>query len=422
MKVAILGGGLTGLTAGYYYAKDGNQVTIFEKEAILGGMAAGFKKENWRWPLERAYHHLFANDFDILNFAKEIGFDQIFFKSPETASLYKNSKFSLYPLDTPIDFLRFPLISWPEKIRAGAALAFLKVSPFFSFYEKTSSAEFLEKIMGRRVWQVLWQPLFEKKFGRCNQDVLASFIWARIKKRTKNLGYIRGGFQALIDYLDEKNKRLGVSIKKNTAVDNIKKRGSGFLVNKEKFDLVISTLPTPILIRAAKEIFPSVYLQRLTKIKYLHAANLILETKEKLFGKTYWANIAAKTLPFMILVQQTNFIDKKYYGGNHILYVGKYIDAEDPLFKMTAKEALNYYLPLLKRVNPTFSLPSSTFYLFKAPFAQPIFNKDFLENKPDFETPLRNFYIANLDMTYPYDRGTNFAVKLGKEVYLRSLR
>ncbi len=45
-----------------------------------------------------------------------------------------------------------------------------------------------------------------------------------------------------------------------------------------------------------------------------------------------------------------------------------------------------------------------------------IFDKEFLKNKPDFETPLKGFYIANLDMTYPYDRGTNYAVALGKKV------
>jgi len=25
-------------------------------------------------------------------------------------------------------------------------------------------------------------------------------------------------------------------------------------------------------------------------------------------------------------------------------------------------------------------------------------------------------FVANMDMTYPYDRGTNYAVKLGKDV------
>ncbi|MBI4004926.1 FAD-dependent oxidoreductase, partial [Candidatus Roizmanbacteria bacterium] len=62
MKIAILGGGFTGLSAAYYLQKKGHVVTLFEKETVLGGLAAGFRAVNWEWHLERSYHHLFSND------------------------------------------------------------------------------------------------------------------------------------------------------------------------------------------------------------------------------------------------------------------------------------------------------------------------------------------------------------------------
>ena len=83
---------------------------------------------------------------------------------------------------------------------------------------------------------------------------------------------------------------------------------------------------------------------------------------------------------------------------------------------MGNEEILHYFLPYLKKINTKYQIFDTKYYLFKAPFAQPIFDKDFLQNKPDFKTPVKNFFIANLDMTYPYDRGTNYAVKLGREV------
>jgi hypothetical protein len=46
---------------------------------------------------------------------------------------------------------------------------------------------------------------------------------------------------------------------------------------------------------------------------------------------------------------------------------------------------------------------------------QPIFDATFIQNKPDFITSTPGFIIANLDMTYPYDRGTNYAVQLGNK-------
>ena len=82
---------------------------------------------------------------------------------------------------------------------------------------------------------------------------------------------------------------------------------------------------------------------------------------------------------------------------------------------MKKEELINYCLPHLKKINNQ-QLTIKNSYLFHGPFAQPIYDRDFLKIKPDFITPVKNFYIANLDMTYPYDRGTNYAVKLGREV------
>ena len=83
---------------------------------------------------------------------------------------------------------------------------------------------------------------------------------------------------------------------------------------------------------------------------------------------------------------------------------------------MNKEEALQFFLPYLQRINTKYQILNTKYYLFKAPWAQPIFDRDFIQNKPDFETPVKNFFIANLDMTYPYDRGTNYAVKLGRDV------
>jgi protoporphyrinogen oxidase len=372
--------------------------------------------------LERAYHHLFANDSDILDFAKEIGFNKIFFKTPITASLYQNSysNYSIYPLDTPTDLLRFPLLSFSDKIRAGATLAFLKLSPFLPFFEKETSVAFLKKTLGEKGYSILFGELFRKKFGKYAKNILLSFFWARIKKRTKSLGYIEGGFQAFINYLEKLLKDLGVNILTGYEVKEIKKKGNKFLIDDQEFDLVISTLPTPITAKIAQKIFPAKFTQNLRRLSYLSALTLILETDKPILDKTYWLNIAAPKIPIMVLVQHTNFIDKKYYGGKHLAYLGWYLDKDDKLWQMNNKDLLNFILPHLKKIS-NFQSPISNYYVFRAPFAQPIFDKNFLKYKPNFFTPVKNFYIANLDMTYPYDRGTNYAVKLGKEVVSKIL-
>ncbi|OGK40700.1 hypothetical protein A2954_05570 [Candidatus Roizmanbacteria bacterium RIFCSPLOWO2_01_FULL_37_12] len=433
MKIAILGGGFTGMTAAYYLAKKGHKITLFEKEKVLGGLAVGFKQLNWDWYLERAYHHLLDSEYDILNFAKDVGWKDFFFKETLTSSLYETAKSSTQlvrlslptpevgnyrtiPLDSPQDLLRFPLLSLPEKIRAGIVLAFLKFSPFLSTYEKYTAEEFLRKTQGKHVWEVLWQDLFRKKFGKYAENILASFIWARITKRAKKLGYIKGGFQTFINFIEKELTRYRVTLLPGYEIRTIERGSNEYRINnKEKFHAVVSTLPTVIMSKITQSIFSSPYLQRFSKLKYLHAVVLILETKKPILDKTYWLNICTPKLPLMIVAQHTNFIDKKYYGGKHIAYVGWYVERDDTLIKKSPEEVLSYCLSYLKQITNN-KLQISNYYKFVGPFAQPIFDKDFVKNKPDFITPVKNFYIANLDMTYPYDRGTNYAVKLGKEV------
>jgi len=417
MKIAILGGGISGLTSAYYLAKKNHQVVVLEKEKIFGGLAAGFKTGNWDWYLERTYHHLFANDYDILNFAKEIGFDNIFFKAPETASLFLNQKsgFLTFPLDTPVDFFKFPYLNSVDKIRAGIVIVFLKLSPFLSIYEKQTAEKFLKKTMGEKVWNILWRQLFRGKYGDYAGNILASFIWARIKKRTKKLGYVEGGFQIFINYLVDRLKVLQVNLLKGYEIKEIQKAGNKFIINDTLYDAVISTLPTPLLIKAAQLILPKSYLDQLSKIEYLHAFTLILETDRPILDKTYWLNISTSKIPIMGIVQHTNFINKKYYGGRHLTYLGWYLKRNDRLMRMKDEELINYVLPHLQKIKKE-KIKIKNYFTFKALFAQPIFNKNFIKNKPDFITPTKNFFIANLDMTYPYDRGTNYAVKLGKEV------
>ena len=118
----------------------------------------------------------------------------------------------------------------------------------------------------------------------------------------------------------------------------------------------------------------------------------------------------------MFIGQHTNFISSKHYGGKHIAYIGYYLERDDPMMKMSKEELIEYLMPHLKKISPNTPLSVLNSYRFVGPFAQPLFTREFLQNKPDIITPVENFYMANLDMTYPYDRGTNYAVKLGKQV------
>lgn len=423
MRIAIIGGGFAGLTAAYYLQKKGHQIVLFEKESFLGGLASGFQAEGWSWHLERAYHHLFTNDEAILGFAQETGFEGMMRLNAVTSSLYEvDGSLHQYKLDSPSDLLQFPLISFPDRIRAGAVLAFLKATPFLSLYEKQTTADFLKKYMGQPGWEHLFEQIFRKKFGKYAENVLASFIWARVKKRSKDLVYVKRGFQDFLKHIQTVLEKEGVEIRLDTGVTSVRKSSGKFAVNSdrtskaEEFDRVVCTLPTPVVPFVCKELFTQEYAKKLQKIQYLGAVNLILESEKPLMEETYWLSVCVQRFPMLVMVQHTNFVPKKQYGGKHILYVANYLERGSELWNMNDAQVFQTMKPYLEEVKAGFSKDITRKWVFKAPFAQPIFDKTFIQNVPALESPVEGFYMANLDMTYPYDRGTNYAVDLGKKV------
>ncbi len=417
---------MTGLTTAWNLLKKGYEVVVIEGEESVGGLAGGFREERWDWALERTYHHIFANDKEVIALAKEIGFDGLHFKRPKTASLMKvGDNYRIFPVDSPIDFLLLPQLSPFSKLRAGATLAFLKTAPFLPFFEKTTSVKFIKKTMGEEVWKNLWEQLFRKKFGKYAEYILASFMWARIKKRTPVLGYPDNGFQYFCTFFSEKLKEKGCVVEVGTRVMGVDRRGSGFaiLVSKKtgeqleiNADKIVSTLPFPITLHVGKKMLPQKYIYQQSKREYLWAVNLILGGSEKILKDTYWLNVGAKEIPIMGIIQHTNFVSRSHYGGEEICYCAWYVEGDSDLLKKSGEEIASSIFPYLQKINPSLRKPLRVIRLFKAPFAQPICDREFLKIERGFETPIKNFFVANLDMTYPFDRGTNYAVKLGNDV------
>ncbi len=420
MKIAIVGGGFTGLTTAYELSKQGHQVTVFEKEAYLGGLAFGFKEKSWDWSLEYAYHHLFTNDDAILNLAKEIGLEQqLITKRPITASLYDGK---VYQLDSVRSLLTFPGMPLVDRIRTGIFIASLKFNPFWKPLEKITAKEFALIVGGEAGWKAIWEPLMVGKFSGYADRIAASWLWARIVKRTPSLVYFEGGFHTFITTLEEKIKKQGGKVFTNTSITSITPITSppshaisiSYGKKKESFDQVLLTIPTPLATKLVPQLADS--LREALSIPHLHAQVMILETEEPVLKDIYWLNMTDRSFPFLAVVTHTNFMSSKHYNGKHLTYVGNYLPADHPFIKMTKEELLRKFLPYLKKLNPSFKTKTfiSNSYLFTGPFAQPVHEKNYSTRAPKLETTIPNLYLANMDSVYPWDRGTNYAVELGQ--------
>ncbi|MFZ2025648.1 MAG: FAD-dependent oxidoreductase [Microgenomates group bacterium] len=411
MNVAIIGGGITGLSAAYELTKRGAAVTVFEKDESLGGLANGFSSASWSWKLEKTYHHFFTNDRALISLARELGLKNDMLILSPTTSIYLNGE--QHPFDTPLTILKFPGLPFIDRVRTGMTAALMKCNPFWKPLEHITAKKLFQIINGKIAWQRIWEPLLDAKFGPFADKVAASWLWARLYKRTPRLGYFRGGFSRFVEVLADAVKKNSGTILTNTTITAIKKTTTGFLINERQFDAILYTVPSSIA--AAIGGFDEHYKKQLLAIPHLWAQTLILETKKPILNKTYWLNINDRSFPFLAVVDHTNMIASSHYGGNHICYVGNYLPDGHAFITKTKEELLALFFPYLKKIAPHFSKKDITnMFLFTVPNAQPVHTCNYSKCAPVIVTPYKHIYLANLDSIYPWDRGTNYAVEFGK--------
>ena len=428
MKVAIIGAGVAGLSAGYDLAKTGHNVTIFEAAPFTGGLAAGFKADHWDWHLEHFYHHWFETDDDILNLIEEIGErDKVFFPRPVT-SLYVDGE--VYPFDSPLRALLFPKLPLIPKLRFGLVALYLRFTKNWRALEKETAYAWLSRTMGETAYKTLWEPLLVGKFGKYYQEVNMAWFWARIHKRSYRLGYFEGGFQAFVDALTERVCQLGATIQLNCAIETITPVAGGQLslqlrsanggaahapAPAEPFDRVLATV-SPRLLAKMVPALPPDYLASLGQLKSMGAVVLILSLKQQLTDGHYWINIPKEEgFPFLALVEHTNYIAPRHYGHDHIIYCGDYLPPDHEYFTLTKEELRARFLPNLPRFNPNFDdswVKDS--WLFRARYAQPVPPVNHSAHIPPLKTPVPGLYWASMSQVYPWDRGTNYAVEIGR--------
>lgn len=421
-QIAVIGAGIGGLSAAYDLARAGKNVTLFEAAEQVGGLAAGFKEPHWEWTVERFYHHWFQSDAHMLGLIDELGWsDQVIFPRPVTVLYYKGK---FYPFDSIAAAITYPGLGWGlNKIRFGLVGLYLRLTNNWRALEKTTVDAWMRKWAGDKVYESMWEPMMIGKFGEDYSKVVnMAWFWARLHVRTTRLGTFQGGFQVFADKFAERLREMGVTIKLGTRVNGIQavERGQVSVQWGQDettiFDQALVTTSPGLLAHLAPDL-PQAYLEGLLSLKSMGAVVLILSLKEQLSKEGYyWYNIPkAAGFPFLSLVEHTHFLSPEYFGGDHIIYIGDYLPQEHAYFDLTEDEILQLFLPHLKKINPDFS-PDwvKKTWLYRTKYAQPVPLVNHSENIPEIRTPLPGLYFASMSQVYPWDRGTNFAVEIGR--------
>jgi protoporphyrinogen oxidase len=299
-----------------------------------------------------------------------------------------------------------------------------------------------------QAWEKVWGPLLHGKFGPRAEEIAMAWLWGKLttrrqikgeEARQELLGYPGRSFETLFARLREAIERGGGRVMIDRPAARLARDGAFALVpgapdsfrrghdprgfeaggEPESYDSVIATVPSTVfeqlLDPALADEVGEEYLGRVRRTEYQAALCLVLEIDRR-FGRFYWLNVADPELPFIGLIEHTNFIEPERYGGRRFLYVANYLEHGDRLLSLDADELLAEYLPGLRRVNADFS-PDWVVrrWLFREPAAQPIVPAGYVHRIPPLRTPVPGLVLANTTQIYPEDRGTNYSVRLGAD-------
>jgi protoporphyrinogen oxidase len=427
-SVAIIGGGFTGLTAARRLAQAGrHQLTLIERGSSLGGLAGDFTLQGTQ--IEKAYHHLFGTDRDILELVRELGLTENLVWCNSSVGLFYGGK--VYPFMSPRDILTFQPCHFFNRVRLGFVVLYLQRTKDWRPLAGQSAQAWMRRACGRQIMQVIWEPLLRGKFNRYADAVSMAWLWARIHIRansrehasSEKLAYFRGGFAVVTNKLESELTKAGVTIRKNTHVDELKiQQGRpSLLINgkQESFDKCIFTGPSSAFARllpTGADLGLDAYRQKLQSIDYLGAISLVFVSKQPI-GDYYWLNISQADAPFLVFIRHTKLVDKAWYNGKEVYYIGSYQAHDSPMFSMSEEEITALWFGFLKKIYPQFD-PAQVVekHLFKLKYAQHIVDTTYQSKIPDYKTPLPNIYLSNFSQVFPEDRGTNFAVREGQRI------
>ncbi|MFE5872229.1 NAD(P)/FAD-dependent oxidoreductase [Streptomyces roseifaciens] len=427
--VIVVGAGFTGLSAALELAELGHSVQLLERDPDIGGLAGTFAVGERR--LERFYHHWFASDEEMLRLCARLGISDLMEPHlTRTGMYYANS---VYRLSKPLDLLRFAPLPLVDRLRLGLLTVRAQRVRDWRLLEHRTAEEWLVSLGGRRVYDVVWRPLLEGKFGDHAAEVGATWMWTKLHLRggsrtrsgSETLYYLRGGSDVLLTALRKRLADHGVDIRTDTPVRGVVtdgrrvtgvRTGDGDFLPARRVLLTVAPELAAGMLEEQSDTHPSVppLLRQLRRIRYLANICLVLENNRPL-SDTYWLNVNDPSFPYVGVIEHTNMDDPARYGGRHIVYLSKYLPADAELYRMDDDQVFEHSLPYLRRMFPGFDRSwVDAHHVWRADHAQPVITPGYTRVMPPVQSRVTGLYLAGMAQVFPEDRGTNYAVRDGR--------
>ncbi len=404
---AIVGGGILGMTLAHRLAQAGHLVTLLESAPELGGLASAWQLDELVW--DRHYHVTLLSDLNTRSLLRSLDLEQDMRWVETKTSVYAGGK--LYSVSNAVEFLKFPPLGFIDKLRLGLTILYAARIRNWRRLEKIPVTTWLRRWSGQRTFATFWLPLLRAKLGDNYQKASAAFIWSTIARlyaarrtglKKEMFGYLPGGYARLLQHYTEQLMAERVELLTGCRVSRVQHIGDLQItystpntpIQVRTFDQVVITTASPIAAQLCPDLLPD-EVRRLQGIQYqgIVCASVVLRQP---LSPYYVTNITDSDLPFTGVIEMTALVDPQEFGGRSLIYLPKYVPAEDPALHQPDAEVKQQFIAGLTRMYPHLQ-PSDVldFQISRVKYVVAISTLNYSQHLPPRHTSVPGLHIVN---------------------------
>lgn len=426
--VDIVGAGVLGLALGYDLLKQGVGVRIWERGSELGGLMGRTRlAELGDVEVDRYYHAILNSDRTLMGLFEELGLMGQLHMVATKMGFYHAA--AIYPMSTPLDFMRFPPLSMVDRVRLALTILAARRVKDWRALEQEPVVAWLTRLGGEGPVEHIWKPLLRAKFDGSYGDVPATYIWSRLVRMTDTrakasakemMCYLTGGYNMLIQALARAIVERGGTIRMRAAVEQVRV-ADGRVVGLRLADGevpsegAVLTLQTPIARRLLPPEAAEVNVRWGGLEGYLGIVCMLLALRRPLIPY-YTLNITDERIPFTGVIETTNLIDPQYVGGYHLVYLPKYVTPDSPFARMDNETLQGEFLGHLRRMFPDLKDEDiAAVRIGRERYVEPLHPVGRTDAIPPVVSGVAGLYLVNSAQIYPQLTNGEAAVRYARQ-------
>jgi protoporphyrinogen oxidase len=453
-KILILGGGLTGLAAGYVLSNAGLSVAVFEHDHTVGGISKTIEHRGFRFDI--GPHRFFTKDPRLEAFVKDLMGDELI-TVPRKTKIFIRGKYFDYPLE-PVNAVFGMGLFTTLKILGDYGLE--RIKRLFREPELISLEDWVVANFGRTLFDIYFKEYSEKVWGIPCSAISAEWVARRIKGLSLSSAvanaffkikgkdipslvdeflYPRLGIGRLSDKLAEGIQRSG-AVYTNLGVERISRTGftvDSITVRDRDGSRIyggaefISSIPITKLITMLDPPPPAEILAAASSLKFRDLVTVTVMIDRPRVTDLTWIYIPEKNIPIGRLHEPTNWSKKMAPEGKTLLVTEFFSFQGDAIWNSSDDDLTRIAVECLERLGYIKGNEVLESVVLRVPQAYPLFEIGYEKNLDvmyDYLAQFTNLHIAGragmfkyYNMDHAIDSGMKTADKIIRQSQVSSL-